>query len=292
MASLRWIPGLCALFGVTLMGADQPKFETASVKLAEGCSFQNSVNAGMIALNGDPLKVVLREAFQVRIDRIIGPSWLDADCFQITGKVPNGATRDQIPAMLQALLVERFRLAAHVEKRLRAGYALIADKNGPRLKQSDPASAEASAGRVMFGSSAGVAGIKGAISMTFLARNLSGRLNAPVEDLTGLKGKYDVDLWWVPTRDLEQIGSFAQTSAPGRPADDAATPVPNAPTVDIFTAIRSLGLRLEPRKQQVEFLIIDHIERTPDRKLTASPAAAEPPARAAPVATIEGPMPT
>jgi uncharacterized protein (TIGR03435 family) len=39
--------------------------------------------------------------------------------------------------------------------------------------------------------------------------------------------------------------------------------LPNAPTVDIFTAIRSLGLRLEPRKQQVDFLLIDHIERTP-----------------------------
>jgi uncharacterized protein (TIGR03435 family) len=255
---------LCALFGVTLlMGADQPKFETASVKRAERCSFQNSLDPGMIALNGDPLKVVLMEAFKVALDRIIGPSWLDADCFQITGKLPNGATRDQIPAMLQALLAERFHLAAHTERRLRPGYALVADRNGPKLKESDPASAATNAGRVTFGSSAGIAGIKGAISMAFLARNLSSRLGAPVEDLTGLKGKYDVDLWWAPNRDFEPSGSFGQTSATGRPADDVVAVMPNAPTVDIFTAIRSLGLGLEPRKQQVDFLVIDHIERTP-----------------------------
>jgi uncharacterized protein (TIGR03435 family) len=263
-SSPAFTAGLCALFGATLlMGADQPKFETASVKRAERCSIQNSLDPGMIALNGDPLKVVLMEAFQVNIDHIVGPSWLDTDCFQIAGKLPNGATRDQIPAMLQALLVERFKLAAHMEKRTRPGYALVADKNGPKLKESDPASAAVGAGRVTFGSSAGIAGIKGAISMAFLARNLSSRLSAPVEDLTGLKGKYDVDLWWVPNRDLEQIGSFAPASAGPRPADDAAIGPPNAPAVDIFTAVRSLGLRLEPRKQQVDFLVIDHIERTP-----------------------------
>jgi uncharacterized protein (TIGR03435 family) len=256
--------GVCAFFGVTLlMGADQPKFETASVKPAERCSLQNSVDPGMIALDGDPLKLVLREAFKVDLDRIIGPSWLDADCFQITGKVPNGATRDQIPAMLQALLTERFKLAAHTEKRLLPGYALVVDKNGPQLKESDPESAAASSGRVTFGSSAGAAGIKGAMSMTFLARNLSRRLSAPVEDLTSLKGKYDVDLWWAPNRDFEHPASPPQTSAAGRPAKEAAIALPNAPTVDIFTAIRSLGLRLEPRKQQVDFLLIDHIERTP-----------------------------
>jgi hypothetical protein len=38
---------------------------------------------------------------------------------------------------------------------------------------------------------------------------------------------------------------------------------PNPPA-DLFTAIRhSLGLRLEPRKEPVEVLAIDHIERVP-----------------------------
>ena len=37
-----------------------------------------------------------------------------------------------------------------------------------------------------------------------------------------------------------------------------------ARTADLFAAIRDfLGLRLEPRKQQVEVVVIDHIERVP-----------------------------
>ena len=63
-------------------------------------------------MRGDPLKVVVMEAFKVKAYQIVGPSWLDEDCFEIVAKMPEGATSDQIPAMLQALLAERFKLAA------------------------------------------------------------------------------------------------------------------------------------------------------------------------------------
>lgn len=70
-------------------------------------------------IEGDPLKVVLAEAFKVKNYQIAGPSWLDQDCFEIVAKMPEGATSDQIPAMLHALLVERFKLAARKEDRPR-----------------------------------------------------------------------------------------------------------------------------------------------------------------------------
>jgi uncharacterized protein (TIGR03435 family) len=63
--------------------------------------------------------VVLKEAFNVKMDQIAGPSWLDEDCYAIVAKIPEGATRDQLPAMFEALLVERFKLAAHKESRPR-----------------------------------------------------------------------------------------------------------------------------------------------------------------------------
>jgi uncharacterized protein (TIGR03435 family) len=87
-------------------------------------------------LKGDPLKPILMEAFQVASDRIVGPSWLDEDCFEIFPRMPEGATRDQVPAMLQALLAERFKLAAHKKERPRSVYALVVDKDGPKFKQS------------------------------------------------------------------------------------------------------------------------------------------------------------
>ena len=40
--------------------------------------------------------------------------------------------------MFEALLVDRFKLAAHRETRLRPGYALVVDKNGPKFKESPP----------------------------------------------------------------------------------------------------------------------------------------------------------
>ncbi len=42
-----------------LIGAEQPKFETASVKRVKECSFQNTIDPSMVALHGDLLNVVL-----------------------------------------------------------------------------------------------------------------------------------------------------------------------------------------------------------------------------------------
>jgi len=246
-----------------LTGADQPRFEVASVKLADRCSMQNSIDPGMISLNGDPLKVVLQEAFNVKMDQITGPSWLDGDCFTIVAKMPEGATKDQLPAMLQALLSERFKLAAHKESRQGSGYALTVDKGGPKFRATDLGSPDAiaHAGQVTFGRSTGL--IKGSMTMASLARFVSQKLSAPVQDLTGLQGKYDVDVAWAPDRTGENGGLFTPDGATRADAAVAEASLP-AGKEDIFTSFRdTLGLRLEPRKEQVEVLVIDHIERIP-----------------------------
>ena len=94
--------------------------------------------------------------------------------------------------------------------------------------------------------------------MAALAANLSTQGYGPVQDLTGLTGKYDIDLSW--TRDPD--------FAPRDPAASAATPpaadTPAAPGAGLFAALRDqLGLRLERRQMQVQFLVIDHVERVP-----------------------------
>jgi len=241
--SLRWTLALSAICAVSaLQFADQPKFEAASVKRTDQCGVGHSLDPGMITLNGFPLTVVLAEAFHVHLDQIVGPAWLEADCFAIVAKVPEGATKDQVPAMFQALLAERFKLAAHKESPPAPGYALLVDKNGPKFKESDPNSPLA--GQVQFLWGPGATGFKGPVSMAFLARQASQSLHSPVEDLTGLKGRYDIDVSWRATE-------------PEHP-DSADAPA------DIFTALRgSLGLRLERRKEQVEVLVVDHIERVP-----------------------------
>ena len=215
-------------------------------------------------MKGDPLKIVLMEAFKVKLYQIVGPSWLDEDCFEIVAKMPEGATSDQIPAMLQALLVERFKLAAHKEDRPRPVYALVVGKGGPKFKAADlnfrrmgPRS-----GVVSFRAATNTRGFKGSMTMASLAHFLSTSLDRPVQDFTGLTGAYDIDLSWAPDPGIDR--PLRSSEAARAASADARADLPAAPTDTIFTAIRdSLGLRLEPRNAQVEMLVIDHVERIP-----------------------------
>jgi uncharacterized protein (TIGR03435 family) len=78
-----------------------------------------------------------------------GPAWIDKDTFDIQAKTPE-ATPDytwfqftqgqalQIQVMLQSLLADRFNLKVHREKRQMPVYALVAVKNGRKIKKSVP----------------------------------------------------------------------------------------------------------------------------------------------------------
>jgi uncharacterized protein (TIGR03435 family) len=241
-----------------LHAADQPKFEEASAKRMDCGVIHNSMGPGIVTLRGDPLKVVLIEAFKVKGYQIVGPAWLDSDCFELVGKIPEGATSDQIPAMLQALLAERFKLVAHKEDRPGPVYALVVDKGGPKFK----AAQEPSANFRRMGPRPGLTffrvgptqGFKGIMTMAKVAGFLSGNLGRPVRDDTGLEGTYDIDLSWAfdPTIDQASINTSVDPSLPA------------PPTATLFTAIReSLGLKLEARKEPVGMLVIDHVERVP-----------------------------
>jgi len=203
---------------------------------------QNAIDPGMVALHGDPMNVLLMEAFKVKVDQIVGPAWLESSCFSIDATIPQGVAKDQVPEMLQALMMERFKLAFHKESRLASGYALVVDKNGPKLKPSPPDAPAAQSGSVTFGFGA-AALIKGSMTTSKLAHFLSNNLKVPVEDLTGLTGRYDVDVSWA--RDLPSDASQAVTD-------------------DVFTAVRkTLGLRLDKLKQSQDMVVIDHMDQNP-----------------------------
>jgi len=236
--------------GMQLHAADPVRFEVASVKKAGECAYEHSMDPAQVVLSL-PLNLVLMTAFGVNKDQIIGPSWLESDCFNVTAKLPRGSTIDQIPAMLQALLAERFKMSAHKESRPGAGYALVIDKNGPKVKEAAEDStfmgkAPRTALAIRRG---GGGGFKGIMTMEALAKNLSRQGYGEVVDATGLKGEYEIALSWVSDQGA------------GQPAPSAAA---SDPAADLFTAVReSLGLRLEPRKAQTEVLVVDHIERVP-----------------------------
>jgi len=87
------------------------------------------------------------------------------------------------------------------------------------------------------------------MNISLLAQMLSNQMGRPVVDRTGLTGNFDVELHW-----------SLVSSAPLRANPEAAQPTDAGPS--IFTALEEqLGLKLEPAKAPVDYLVIDHVER-------------------------------
>ncbi|MGP8252753.1 MAG: TIGR03435 family protein [Terracidiphilus sp.] len=95
------------------------------------------------------LKDLIVYAYIVKPYQVDGPSWLADQRFDIEAKMPDGAPKDQAPAMMQALLAERFKLTVHRDHEEHKVLALVVGKGGPKLKESPapppPADADAPA---------------------------------------------------------------------------------------------------------------------------------------------------
>lgn len=252
-------------------------FEVASIKPAQQESGERmrvgmSADAGMLRYINVSLKDCIRVAYRVKDFQVDGPDWLNGARFDIVAKLPAGASKDQIPDMLQDLLAERFKLAVHRDTREHAIYALIVGKSGQKLK---PAEASVPDKPVQARKlEKGGAPPPGAMMMQFdpsgmhlrapaatlgnLADMLSRFAERPVVDMTGIQGHYDFDLLFAP----ETMRGMPPPPPGGgeRPARDSAAAEP-APTM--FEAVQRYGLKLEPRKGPLEFVTVDHIERTP-----------------------------
>jgi len=195
---------------------DDGQFETASVKLSKECLFETSISPGGVAIKGVPLMPILVHAFKIGADRISGPSWLGTVCFDVIGRLPQGATTDQVPIMLQALLADRFQLRAHKENRVGKEYALVIDKGGPKFNESTE-SANFIRGRppAAVAVRRDGAGVSGPMTMDMLARALSRAGYGPIVNATGLDGRYEIDLTWAPEAAFGPKGTSGSGVEPG-----------------------------------------------------------------------------
>ena len=82
------------------------------------------------------LKTLVVYAYKLRPDQVSGPDWMASEHFDIVARLPEGATEDDAPKMLQALLADRFKLVVHYEMQERPVLALVVAKGGPKLKDS------------------------------------------------------------------------------------------------------------------------------------------------------------
>jgi len=223
--------------------APAPAFEVASIRLSNSDPVPfDASNEPLSRFPNNrfysrnlPLTLVLGIAFGVDQRRIDGASaWLSTQNYFIEAKVDGDRqlTKEQMQPLLQNLLAQRLGLKAHLESRLVAGYEMVVAKGGAKLQ---PTKGESGFGSITPNQLSG-----SKVDAPSLAQFLSYAVHQPVVDKTGLTGSYDIKLSYAPPND------------------------PNSTLPDIFTAVQeSLGLKLEPAKVPVDYLIIDHIDRTP-----------------------------
>ena len=202
-----------------------------------------------------------------------GPEWINIERFDINAKAEGDPPRDVMNAMLRRLLAERFGLRVHTEQREVDVYALVlarADgRLGPGLRKAAAVDCQAIGEERKKAAAAGApaqgppkpgermqCGLRssamngvfrltaGNVAVTAIGTVLQFTVARPVVDRTGLTGPFDVD--------LEYAGSSQLATA----ADQA-----NAPS-SVFTAVQEqLGLKLESRKEKMDVLVIDQVER-------------------------------
>ncbi len=151
-----------------------PTFDVISVKPDKTGSGMMRMQFTQDGLRADnlPVHMLLIEGYGLNEDQLLSePGWTKTDRFDVEAKVagPDVAAFTKLPfdqrrAMFKQILTERFKLAAHNEKRDLPVYVLTVGKGGPKFKESkplDPASADDKPGNARFGGPGGQGGPDG-----------------------------------------------------------------------------------------------------------------------------------
>jgi uncharacterized protein (TIGR03435 family) len=226
-----------------------------------------------LTYTGATLREVLANAHNVRPAQINGPAWIDEDRYEISAKIPSGVGPDQIPAMLQHMLAERFKIVTHRESKEQPVYALLVAKTGLKLKRSveeiDTGSAKAGSklkksGEVIDVHSAASAenGSEGYSSGSVWLGPGAPPTPAPGRGVAAATGAIRVHHATVAFLAKELASNLDRpvvdmTGIPGEYDFDLNN------RADIVSELRAYGLTLESRKAAVDVLVVDRGQRRP-----------------------------
>jgi uncharacterized protein (TIGR03435 family) len=261
--------GFAALCVVSVLAAQQPtmpaapKFEVVSIRpvppnapmVIREMSFTPVLPGGQYVDSRANLLFMIAFAYNVQDPsvRLVGlPRWAQDRSYAVAAKpaagfpmLPPAENRDQVRAMLRAMIEDRFDLKLHTEERQERVLSLEVAKGGikisevdapvPPAKEDPVGAAVGDDGGRMIGKKSTTAGVAKAL-VIFMKR--------PVVDNTGLKGYYDFDLKW--------------TAPEGAEAGARLGP-------DGIGLLRSaledqLGLRIRTITGPVKYWVIDHVE--------------------------------
>jgi uncharacterized protein (TIGR03435 family) len=224
-------------------------FEVVSIKagprptpelLRSGYGIVFDIDAAHVRIVGYTPFALLARAFRVEQPQVDAPDFARREYFEIQATLPEGATREQVPEMLQTMLIERFKLAYHRETREYQMSVLTVGKNGmklPRLPDNTPLSSSTT--NLSDGGTRMTQ--VGKIASLFPVMNSFGGLQ--MVDETGLDGVY----------------SWVRVQGPPRPGTTFQDIVQEA----FRDMIEAAGLKLEIRKVPKETIVVDYLEKTP-----------------------------
>lgn len=250
-ASAMFLTSGLAILSLKAQPAPSPglHFEVASVRLNQlkACSGRWDLTAshGKVTAENAPLLRITSRAFDLTDDMVSGPGWLNSECYDVSAKASSSSVPDRdLMSMLQDLLKERFHFLSHYESVNRPAFDLVVDAGGSKMHpdgdNNAPVQWSRSDGRTVFA----------AKTLRDLCERLGRVTGRPVFDKTGLVGRYFIVLAYLAPGPGDSI-----TGDAGAASD---------PSGDIFSAVREqLGLRLLPRREPVEILKIDNIEKIP-----------------------------
>jgi uncharacterized protein (TIGR03435 family) len=223
-----------------------------------------------------PLKSLITIAWNLNPneDLIGAPKWLNTAAFDIVAKLPasviaaNGAPPpvQDLGPMLQALLIDRFKMKIHYEDRQVSAYALVAAK--PKLGKADPSTrtrckVENGEVNVIQGAAYRTVSCQN-MTMTQFADQLQSigpgpYVHYPVVDATGIEGAWNFSFTFNMLSANPGAAPFTSSAAPagGAPSDPAGG-------ASLLEALdKQLGLKLEAQKRTYPVFVIDHIEEKP-----------------------------
>jgi uncharacterized protein (TIGR03435 family) len=247
---------IMTLFSIPLLHSQEKparlSFDVASIKRAKPGTPGGGIKAmpgGMEYVAQDaPVKLMIALMYKIPIRQITGgPDWLNSDFYEIDAKTEQPHNLDDLHEMFRNLLVDEFKLKFHMETKEGNVYALSVDKSGLKMKVNDK---EQDFDIPITGDP--VRGFTGKrVNLQYLCWWLGQavqRDERPVVDMTGLTGNYDFNLLFRPEL------------PPNFPTENIPPGLLDHPT--IYDALKQqLGLRLDPQKGPVPYMVIDSIER-------------------------------